>query len=130
MIVASRQIGFLLSLGGLILIFGRAAGQQAAPPAGSNPYLKGSEGYDRGPRGLTSYQPIAIDQPFAARMAQEVAAKAGGERAHKAVREERYILDDHPAQGVTMEQGKALQEGVRVKLPQGVTWEQLAGMSK
>jgi hypothetical protein len=42
-----------------------------------NPYLKGSEGYDKGPRGLTSYQPIAIDPPFAARMAQDVAAKPG-----------------------------------------------------
>ena len=28
-----------------------------------------------------------------------------------------------------MERGKPLQEGVRVKLPPGVTWEQLAAMS-
>ena len=42
--------------------------------------------------------------------------------------DERYDLSDHPAQGVTMERGKPLQEGVRVKLPTGVTWEQLAAM--
>jgi cytochrome c peroxidase len=43
--------------------------------------------------------------------------------------EERYDLGDHPAKGVTMEHGKPLQEGVRVKLPKAVTWEQLAAMS-
>ena len=89
----------------------------------------GSEGYGKGPRGLTSFQPIAIDQPFAARMAQDVAAKPGIEREHQALLEERYDLGDRPAQGVTMEHGKPLQEGVRVKLPAGVTWEQLAAMS-
>jgi hypothetical protein len=33
---------------------------------------------------------------------------------------ERSDLSDRPAQGVTMDRGKALQEGVRVKLPAGV----------
>jgi hypothetical protein len=55
-----------------------------------NPYLQGTEGYEKGPRGLTSYQPIAIDQPFAARMAHDVAAKPGIEREHQAVLDERY----------------------------------------
>jgi cytochrome c peroxidase len=129
MILASRQIWFLLSLGGLILVFGHADGQQTSPPAAENPYLKGSEGYDEGPRGLTSYQPIAIDQPFADRMAQEVAAKPGVEREHQALLDERYDLGDHSTQGVSMEHGKPLQEGVRVKLPAGTTWDQLAAMT-
>jgi cytochrome c peroxidase len=102
---------------------------QQPPTADQNPYLKGTEGYGRGPRGLTSYMPVAIDQPFADRMADDVAAKPGIEREHQAVLEERYDLSDRPARGVTMERGKSLQEGVRVKLPQGVTWEQLAAMS-
>src|SRR5258708_18696308 len=42
---------------------------------------------------------------------------------------ERYDLSDRPAQGVTMDRGKPLQEGVRVKLPAGMTWERLAAMS-
>src|SRR2546430_12470979 len=62
-------------------------------------------------------------------MAQDVAAKPGIEREHQAVLDERYDLGDHPAQGVTMERGKPLQEGVRVKLPTGVTWDHLAAMS-
>ena len=48
---------------------------------------------------------------------------------HKKLLAERYDLADRPAQGVAMSRGKPVQEGVRVKLPKGVTWEQLAGMS-
>lgn len=129
MVRPSKRLWFFLSLGSLILLLGRADAQQPPQAAPQNPYLMGSEGYDKGPRGLTSYQPIAIDQSFAARMASDVAAKPGIEREHQALLEERYDLGDHPAQGVTMEHGKPLQEGVRVKLPAGVTWEQLAAMS-
>jgi cytochrome c peroxidase len=43
--------------------------------------------------------------------------------------EERYDLADRPASGVTMSRSKSIQSGVRVKLPAGTTWEQLAGMS-
>jgi hypothetical protein len=94
-----------------------------------NPYLKGSEGYYKGPRGLTSYQPVAIDQPFAATMAHDVAAKPGIEREHQILLEQRYDLGDRPALGITMEHGKPLQEGVRVKLPAGMTCERLGLMS-
>src|ERR1700687_5097340 len=129
MIGPSRQTWFLLSLGGLILIFSRADGQQARPPDAPNPYLMGSEGYDKGPRGLTSFMPIAIDKPFPARRAQEAPEKAAVEREHQVLLEKRYDLGDHPAHGATMDRGKALQEGVRVKLPAGTTWEQLAAMT-
>lgn len=129
MITPRNRIWIVLLLAGLILSFVHADAQQEPKKGTPNPYLKGTEGYDKGPRGLTSYQPVAIDQPFAARMAHDVAAKPGIEREHQALLEERYDLSDHPAQGVTMEHGKPLQEGVRVKLPQGVTWEQLAAMS-
>jgi cytochrome c peroxidase len=42
---------------------------------------------------------------------------------------ERYDLSDQPAEGVTMSRGKPIQAEVRVKLPEGTTWEQLADMS-
>src|ERR1700745_3117028 len=129
MIRPSNRILIVLLLVGLILSWGHADAQQESQKGAPNPYRKGTEGYNNGPRGLTSYMPVAIDQPFAARMAHDVAAKPGIERAHQAMLEERYDLSDHPAQGVTMERGKPLQEGVRVKLPSGVTWDQLAGMS-
>src|ERR1700688_257262 len=125
MIRPSSRILIVLLLVGRILSCVHADSQQESQGA-QNPYLKGTEGYDKGPRGLTSYQPVAIDQPFAARKAHDVAAKPGVEREHQALLDERYDLSDHPAQGVTLEHGKPLQEGVRVKLPQGLTWEQLA----
>jgi cytochrome c peroxidase len=129
MIGLSNRIWHRLLLASLVLWFARADAQpppQTSPP---NPYLMGSEGYNKGPRGLTSYQPIAIDQPFSVRMGQDIAAKPGIEREHQAMLDERYDLGDHPVQGVTMEHGKPLQGGVRIKLPQGATWEQLASMS-
>ena len=43
--------------------------------------------------------------------------------------EHRYDLSDRPSKDAKMSLGKPLQEGVRVKLPQGVTWEQLSGMT-
>src|ERR1700721_616361 len=79
-----------------------------APPLSGN--STGAGVYNKGPRGLTRYMPIAIDQPFAARMAHDVAAKPGIEREHQAVLDERYDLGDHPAQGVTLERGKPPQE--------------------
>jgi cytochrome c peroxidase len=42
---------------------------------------------------------------------------------------QRYDLSDRPAPGVTMSRGKPVQDGVRVKLPANVTWEQLAAMT-
>ena len=130
MVGPTKRTWLMLSAASVILTFVHADAQQAPQNPPPNPYLMGTEGYDKGPRGLTSYQPIAIDQPFAARMAADIAAKPGIEREHQAVLDERYDLGDHPVQGVTMERGKPLQGGVRVKLPSGVTWEQLAAMSQ
>ena len=42
---------------------------------------------------------------------------------------QRYDLSDRPAPSVTMSRGKPVQQGVRVKLPQGATWQQLAALS-
>ena len=38
-------------------------------------------------------------------------------------------MSNRSAKDATMSRGKPLQEGVRVRLPSGVTWEQLASMS-
>ncbi|MGV3660553.1 MAG: cytochrome B6 [Prosthecobacter sp.] len=42
---------------------------------------------------------------------------------------ERYDLSDKPVDGVTMGAGKAVQGGIRVKLPKDMTWDKLAAMS-
>src|SRR5260221_11260192 len=113
-----------LSCATLILALGYAYAQQPAPQTPApNPYLMGTEGLNQGPRGLTSYMPVAITESFASIMARMTEAKPGIEQTHMAVLNERYDLSDHPTQGVTMDRGKPLQEGVRVKRPPGTTWE-------
>jgi hypothetical protein len=57
---------------------------------------------------------------------QKMSAIMAAARAHLA---ERYDLSDRPAAGVTMSRSKPVQEGVRVKLPSGATWQSLAAMS-
>jgi cytochrome c peroxidase len=80
-------------------------------------------------RGQTSYSKVDSTESFASIMARMKAAKPGIEKEHLALLNERYDLSDRPAQGVTMDRVKPVQEGVRVKLPAGMTWEKLAAMS-
>ncbi|MFA6015369.1 MAG: cytochrome B6 [Gallionellaceae bacterium] len=42
---------------------------------------------------------------------------------------ERYDLTDRPSSSAAMSRGKPVQDGVRVRLPRGMTWEKLASMS-
>jgi cytochrome c peroxidase len=55
--------------------------------------------------------------------------KPGFAKRQRELLAERYDLADRPAKGVTMSRGKPVQEGVRVKLPKGVSWEQLAALT-
>jgi len=76
----------------------------------------------------SSYLPVAIGEDFTAIMARMKAAKPDIEKRQTTLLQERYDLSDRPAKGITMSKGKAIQEGVRVKLPAGVTWDALAAM--
>jgi cytochrome c peroxidase len=77
----------------------------------------------------TSYSPVDIREDFASILARMSAAKAEVMSRQMQLLEERYDLADRPASGVTMSRGKAVQEGVRVKLPSGMTWDRLAAMT-
>src|SRR6266851_9395638 len=81
------------------------------------------------PAKTSSYAPVAIGQDFATIMARMKAAKAEVEKRQTDLLQERDDLSNRPAKGVTMSRGKAVQEGVRAKLPAGVTWDALAAMS-
>ncbi len=80
-------------------------------------------------RGETSYAPVDIKEPFASIMARMKAAKLDIEKKHADLLSTRYDLSNRPAKDATMSREKPLQEGVRVKLPEGVTWDELASMS-
>jgi len=80
-------------------------------------------------RGKTSYAPVDIKEDFAKTMARMKADKPGIMARQKELLNQRYDLSNRPAKGVTMSGGKPVQEGARVKLPVGTTWDKLAAMS-
>ena len=84
---------------------------------------------EKPPERKTSYAPVAGEEPFARVMARMKGEKAGVMARQRALLAERYDLANRPAAGATMFRGKPLQEGVRVKLPSGMTWDRLASMT-
>jgi len=77
----------------------------------------------------TSYAPVAITEDFDSIVGRMKAAKPEVMKRQMDLLKERYDLSDIPARGVTMSRGKPVQEGVRVKLPAGMTWQKLAEMT-
>ena len=81
------------------------------------------------PRGKTSYMQVDGTEKFPDTMQRMKGDKAGIMNRQQSLLNQRYDLSNRPAQGVKMFRGKPVQGGVRVKLPNGVTWDQLADMS-
>ena len=77
----------------------------------------------------SSYSPVVAKESFDKTMARMSAEKAAIMKRQMDLLAERYDLSDRPAKDVTMSRGRAVQEGVRARLPQGTTWQQLAEMS-
>jgi len=73
-----------------------------------------------------SYRPLPTI-PFDETKANDEAQKSQVMQRQETLLSDRYDLSDQPIPSVMMSAGrKAVQEGVRVKLPQGMTWESLA----
>lgn len=77
----------------------------------------------------SSYLPVVIHETFASILQRMSSAKEAINEQQQQLLKQRYDLSNKPSKAVTMTNGKPIQEGVRVKLPEGVTWEQLANMS-
>ncbi|SDS12604.1 cytochrome B6 [Opitutus sp. GAS368] len=77
----------------------------------------------------SSYAPVRIEEPFDQTQRRLTQAKPAVMQAHREYLAERYDLTDRPAADVTMSGGKPVQQGVRVRLRPGVTWESLAALS-
>src|SRR5512132_378475 len=96
--------------------FGRTLGTAAAAV-----WLLGLQGVfaqEPAPRGATSFSPVDIKESFASIMARMKAAKPAIMKRQLDLLAERYDLANRGAAGVTMTRGKAVQEGVRARLPQ------------
>jgi cytochrome c peroxidase len=79
--------------------------------------------------GKATYMPVVIETPFQETMDKDAADKQKYMKRHQDLLEERYDLSDKPAQTMMSGGQKAVQQGVRVKLHGGVTWEELAEMT-
>jgi cytochrome c peroxidase len=69
---------------------------------------------------------LAADEDFSALTKRLQADKPKFAQRQQVLLVERYDLADRPAKASTMSRGKRGQEGVRVKLPLGMTWDKLA----
>lgn len=73
--------------------------------------------------------PSAPAEDFASLVKRLQAEKPTFAKRQQDLLAQRYDLTDRPARGTTMSRGKPAQDGVRVKLPAGMTWEKLAALS-
>src|SRR5713101_4597839 len=76
----------------------------------------------------SSYLPV-IEGNFGAVLTRMSGAKAAIMKRQMDLLSARYDLSDRPTGGVTMSRGKPVQDGVRVKLQGGATWDALGKMT-
>jgi cytochrome c peroxidase len=77
----------------------------------------------------SSYAPVDVKESFSAIESRMKAAKPAVMKRQMDLLNARYDLANKPAAGVTMSKGKAIQDGVRVKLSGGMTWDKLGAMT-
>lgn len=77
----------------------------------------------------SSYMPVDKTEAFSSIMTRMQTAKAAIAKKHEELLKSRYDLGDQAAKNVTMSRGKPIQEGVRARLPKGLTWDKLNALS-
>src|SRR5258707_6489892 len=77
----------------------------------------------------SSYQFPVAEESFLAMFRRTSSEQPDVRNRQMNVLNERYDLSDRPSSTTKMSRGKPVQAGVRVKLPTGVSWEQLSAMS-
>jgi cytochrome c peroxidase len=76
-----------------------------------------------------TYLPVVVTETFEEIYKKDTDQKGKVMADQKALLERRYDLRNNPSNLQMSGNRKAVQQGVRVKLPSGTTWEKLAGMS-
>jgi len=76
-----------------------------------------------------TYMPVVVEKSFDEIQMQDKATKDDFMERQEELLEKRYDLSDNPSDVMMSAGRKAVQQGVRVKLPSGMTWEKLADMS-
>jgi hypothetical protein len=76
-----------------------------------------------------SYLPGASQEDFRTLPSRLRSDQPGARARRLELLQKLYDLSDQPARALTLIQGKPVQAGVRVELPQDLIWEQLAALS-
>jgi cytochrome c peroxidase len=76
-----------------------------------------------------SYLPVVSEKEFSEVFKADSQKREQVRERQIRLLEERYDLSDRPAKDVSMSRGKPIQKGIRVKLPEGMSWETLSEMS-
>lgn len=76
-----------------------------------------------------TYIPVVIDDDFETIMKKDMEVKEKYMKRQEELLKRRYDLSDRPSDVMMSAGRRAVQKGVRVKLPKGMTWEKLAKMS-
>jgi len=76
-----------------------------------------------------TYTPVVIDKDFETIFTEDQAQKEKFALRQRALLEGRYDIIDTPSEMKMSAGRKSVQQGVRVKLPKGVTWQQLSEMT-
>ena len=79
--------------------------------------------------GGQTYMPVVIDEEFEVTRDRDIAEKESYMSRQRELLERRYDLSDKPSPEMMSGGRKAVQQGVRVKLPPSLTWQSLADMT-
>ncbi len=77
----------------------------------------------------TSYLPVAVKEHTQSVQERMQGAKPEVMKRQMDLLQARYDLSNRPAAGATMSRGKPVQEGVRAKLKEGMSWDKLGAMT-
>jgi cytochrome c peroxidase len=77
----------------------------------------------------SSYMPVVAQEEFSNTMSRMKTEKPAVMKRQLDLLQARYDLRNDPAPKVTMTRGKPVQQGIRVKLAPGTSWEKLAAMT-
>lgn len=80
------------------------------------------------PSPASSYSPVVISESFNSIKTRLQGEKPATTQRQQRLLQQRYDLANRPAAGVSMARGKPVQGGVRVRLPNGTSWDALASM--
>ena len=110
-----------------LMLTGLAAASIAAIAIAQQPKGPSPQSESKAPP--SSYMPVVETESFSSVVKRMKDNKKKVQDEHAKLLNDRYDLGDHPTSGVTMSRGKKVQEGVRMKLDSGVTWDVLASMA-